>query len=213
MKIGVLGSGDVGRTLGAGLATRGHDVMLGTRSPEKEAIQDWATKSGPRTSAGTFEEAASFGDLVIVATRWDGTENALKLAGRSNFDGKVVLDATNPLTMDGGELTLALGFSDSGGEQVQRWIPSGRVVKAFNTVGAYHMVSPGFAGGPPDMFIAGDDASAKKVVTELASSLGWSVVDLGPLRRARLLEPLAMVWIQHMIDTKSRDHAFKLLRK
>jgi 8-hydroxy-5-deazaflavin:NADPH oxidoreductase len=200
MKIGILGSGDVGRTLGTGLATRGHDVKLGTRSPEKEAIRDWGTKSGPRTSVGTFADAASFGELAIVATRWDGTENALKLA-------------TNPLTMSGGELGLALGFSDSAGEQVQRWLPGARVVKAFNTVGAVHMVDPGFSGGPPDMFVAGDDASAKKVAAELASSLGWSVVDLGPLRRARLLEPLAMVWIQHSIDTRSRDHAFKLLRK
>jgi predicted dinucleotide-binding enzyme len=213
MKIGILGCGDVGRTLGAGLATRGHDVKVGTRSPEKEAIQEWGTKSGPRTSVGTFADAASFGELAIVATRWDGTENALKLAGPSNLEGKVVIDVTNPLTMTGGELGLALGFSDSGGEQVQRWLPGARVVKAFNTVGTVHMVDPGFSGGPPDMFVAGDDTSAKKVVAELASSLGWSVVDLGPLRRARLLEPLAMVWIQHSIDTRSRDHAFKLLRK
>lgn len=213
MKIGIVGSGDVGRTLGAGLATRGHDVKLGTRTPDRETVRDWATKSGPRTSVGTFADAAAFGDLVIVATRWDGTENALKLAGPSTLNGKVVIDATNPLTMKDGELGLALGYTESGGEQVQRWLPGARVVKAFNTVGALHMCDPGFSGGPPDMFLAGDDPSAKKVVAELASSLGWGVVDLGPLRRARLLEPLAMVWIQHAIDTKSRDHAFKLLRK
>jgi 8-hydroxy-5-deazaflavin:NADPH oxidoreductase len=213
MKIGIVGSGDVGRTLGAGFATRGHDVKLGTRTPGKEAVSAWAAKSGPRTSVGTFADAAAFGDLVVVATRWDGTENALKLALPSNLNGKVVIDATNPLTMKDGELGLALGYTESGGEQVQRWLPGARVVKAFNTVGALHMCDPGFSGGPPDMFLAGDDPSAKKVVAELASSLGWGVVDLGPLRRARLLEPFAMVWIQHAIDTKTRDHAFKLLRK
>jgi predicted dinucleotide-binding enzyme len=213
MKIGIVGSGEVGRTLGAGLATRGHDVKLGTRTPDKEAVRDWATKTGPRASVGTVADAAAFGDLVIVATRWDGTENALKLADPSNLNGKVVIDATNPLTMKDGELELALGFTESGGEQVQRWLPGARVVKAFNTIGVLHMVDPGFSGGPPDMFLAGDDASAKKEVAELASSLGWGVVDLGPLRRARLLEPLAMVWIQHAINTKNRDHAFKLLRK
>lgn len=213
MKIGILGSGDVGRTLGAGFAARGHDVKLGTRSPEKEAMREWASKAGPRASVGTFADAASFGEVVVVATRWDGTESALKLARAASLEGKLVIDATNPLTMKDGELGLALGYTESGGEQVQRWLPGARVVKCFNNVGALHMVDPSFAGGPPDMFLCGDDPSAKKVASELASSLGWSVVDLGPLRRARLIEPLAMVWIQHAIDTKSRDHAFKLLRK
>src|SRR5512138_1136689 len=104
MKIGILGSGDVGRTLGAGFAARGHDVKLGTRSPEKESVRDWASKAGPRASVGTFAEAGAFGEVVLIATRWDGTENAIKLAGPASLESKVVIDATNPLTMKEGEL-------------------------------------------------------------------------------------------------------------
>ena len=213
MKIGILGSGDVGRTLGAGLATRGHDVKVGTRSPEKEAIRDWGTKSGPRTSVGTFADAASFGELAIVATRWDGTENALKLAGPSNLEGKVVIDATNPLTMNGGELGLALGFSDSGGEQVQRWLPGAKVVKVYNTVGHAHMVDPKFPGGQPDMFLCGDDDDAKKTVGEITRSFGWGVIDCGGIDKSRLLEPLCILWVDYGIKTGTWNHAYKLLRK
>lgn len=213
MKIGVLGSGDVGRVLGAGLAHRGHEVKLGTREPKSEKIKAWLGQAGSKASAGTFQEAAEFAELAILATAWSGTENAIRLAGPPNLKGKIVIDATNPLAMSPSGLVLAVAGNDSAGERVQKWLPGAKVVKAFNTVGNAHMVDPQFPGGPPDMFIAGNDEGAKGQVGEIAASLGWPVIDLGGIEAARYLEPLAMVWITHVMRMKNSGYAFKLLRK
>ncbi len=214
MKIGILGTGDVGRVLGAGLARLGHDVMIGSRTPESDKLAAWREMAGERASTGTFAEAAAFGELVILATLWSGTENALRMAGPVNMAGKVVIDATNPLAITpGAPPALAIGHTDSGGEQVQRWLPESRVVKAFNIVGNAHMVHPEFPCGPPDMFICGNDAEAKRVVTELCAELGWPTIDIGGIDGARLLEPLCMLWVKYGIATGTRNHAFKLLRK
>ncbi len=214
MRIGVLGSGAVGQALGGGLAALGHEIKMGTREPASEKVRAWVAKSGAKTSAGTLAEAAAFAEIAILATMWAGTENALRLAGANHLAGKVVIDATNPLSFKaGGPPGLALGHTDSGGEQVQRWLPDSRVVKAFNIVGNAHMVKPQFPGGPPDMFVCGNDDSAKKTVGEICAALGWPVGDLGGLECARYLEPLAMVWIVHGFRTGTWNHAFKLLRK
>lgn len=215
MKIGILGSGDVGQALGTGLAKLGHEVKLGTRSPESDKLKAWLARSGGKTSVGTFADAASFGELVILATLWTGTENALRVAKHEHFAGKIVVDTTNPLLFNSEGLPpkLAAGHSDSAGEQVQRWLPKSHVVKAFNTVGNAHMVNPHFPGGPPDMFICGNDAKAKQVVTDLLKSLGWPVIDLGGIESSRYLEPLAMIWVTYGFRTGSWNHAFKLLRK
>ena len=214
MKIGVLGTGDVGRVLGAGLAGLGHEVKIGSRDPKSAKVQEWVKKTGARASSGTFAEAAAIGEIAILATAWSGTENALKLADPRNLAGKVVIDATNPLVFVPNQLpTLALGHTDSGGELVQRALPDSFVVKCFNTVGYLHMVRPNFPGGPPDMFLCGDDEKAKRQAADLCKSLGWCTVDLGPIEAARYLEPLAMVWILHYFRTNSGNHAFKLLRK
>jgi hypothetical protein len=170
-------------------------------------------RAGARASAGTFAEAAAHAEVAVLATLWAGTENALRLAGPQNLAGKVVMDATNPLDFGHMPPRLALGHSDSGGEQVQRWLPGARVVKAFNIVGNAHMVRPQFPGGPPDMFICGDDQAAKRTVGEICAALGWPVNDLGGLEMARYLEPFAMVWIVHGFRSNSWNHAFKLLRK
>ncbi|MBI3539324.1 MAG: NAD(P)-binding domain-containing protein, partial [Candidatus Eisenbacteria bacterium] len=194
MRIGVLGSGAVGQALGGGLSKLGHEVKMGTRDPASDKVQSWVVGTGGKTSAGTFAEAAAFAEVAILATAWAGTESAIHLAGPDHLAGKVVIDATNPLQFGAtGTPTLALGFGDSAGEQVQRWLPRANVVKAFNTVGNAHMVKPEFPGGPPDLFIAGDDPDAKKTVTELAQALGWRVIDLGGIETARYIEPLAMV--------------------
>jgi predicted dinucleotide-binding enzyme len=157
MKVGVLGSGDVGQVLGAGFVALGHEVMMGTRDPKGDKVRAWVAKTGGRSAAGTFAEAA--------------------------------------------------------GERVQRWLLSSRVVKAYNTVGNPHMINPQFQGGPPDMFLCGNDDDAKKQVAEICRAFGWPTVDLGGIEASRYLEPLAMVWIWHYIRTKSGNHAFKLLRK
>jgi 8-hydroxy-5-deazaflavin:NADPH oxidoreductase len=213
VQIGILGSGEVGRKLGAGLAGLGHQVKLGSREPGQDKLKQWAKEAGPRASTGTFAEAAAFGEIAILATLWSGTENALHLAGPENLKHKVLIDATNPLDVSSMPPTLAVGHTDSAGERVQRWVPGARVVKAFNIIGNPHMVKPSFPGGPPDMFICGNDDGAKASVTGLLEELGWSVVDLGGIEGSRYLEPLAMIWILQYFKTRSGDHVFKLLKK
>ncbi len=212
MQIGIVGSGNVGQTLGAGFIESGHEVMIGSRDPEKADLVAWKDRVGDGGRTGTVAEAAAFGDLVVLATAWDGTEAALALAGADHLAGKVLIDATNPMRFTT-RLELTLGFEDSAGEQVQRWLPGARVVKAFNTVGWELMNRPTIDGGPPDLFICGDDEEAKGTVAELARELGWDVFDAGDLAAARFTEPLAMLWIGHAVATGSRNHAFKLLRE
>ena len=214
MKIGILGSGDVGQRLGTGFAGLGHEVKMGTRDPNSDKVKGWISTAGARASAGSFDEAAAFAEIAVLATGWSGTENAIRLADPKNLAGKVVIDVTNPLIFaPNAPPTLALGHTDSGGEQVQRWMPQAHVVKAFNIVGNPHMVNPQFPGGPPDMFICGNDGDAKAAVIEICSAFGWPTIDIGGIESARLLEPLAMLWITIYIRTHSGNHAFKLLRK
>lgn len=211
-RIGVIGSGEVGRTLAAGFVQHGHEVKIGSRTPSK--LDDWAREQGERASTGSFAEVADFAEVVVLATLWSGTLSAIDLAGPERMGGKVVIDATNPLDFGSGfPPSLSLGHTDSGGEQVQRWIPDARVVKCFNCVGHGHMIHPTFVGGPPDMFIAGDDANAKAAVTAICERFGWGVIDCGGITGARLLEPLAILWITHGAHTKNYDHAFRVLRK
>lgn len=217
MKIGVLGTGDVGRVLAAGLAAKGHDVVIGTRDPGADKAHELREQLGEQVRVGSFAEAAEFAEVAVLAVGWDHVHRALELAGPERLAGKVVLDATNPLRFAaaGEPPQLALGHSDSGGEQVQRWLPGARVVKAFNIVGNPHMVDPAFPEGKPDMFIAGDDPAAKALAGELIEALGWPpVIDLGGIEASRYLEPLAMVWITHLFRNGfNGNHAFKLLRK
>lgn len=214
MRIAMLGTGDVGRTLGSGLVARGHDVMMGTRDPGAEKVQAWVREAGKGASAGTFADAARHGELAVLATLWSGTQSALALAGAENLAGKVVVDATNPLVFAANQPpALALGHTDSGGEQVQRWLPGARVVKAFNTVGHAQMVNPDFPGGPPDMFLCGDDPEARRTVAALCQELGWPTIDAGGIQAARLLEPLCILWVTYGMSSGGWNHAFKLLRK
>ncbi|HEU5399166.1 MAG TPA: NADPH-dependent F420 reductase [Gammaproteobacteria bacterium] len=214
MQVGILGSGMVGQALGLGFAKLGHEVKIGTREPGSQKLKPWLAQAGKKASTGSFEETARFADLAVLATLWSGTHEALELAKPGNLAGKVVMDVTNPLLFEPNQPPrLALGFSDSGGEQVQRWLPQAKVVKAFNTVGSGHMVDPKFPGGPPDMFICGDDASAKQTVAGICRNFGWGVVDVGGIAGARLLEPMCILWVQHGLQTGSWDHAFKLLHK
>jgi 8-hydroxy-5-deazaflavin:NADPH oxidoreductase len=213
MKIAILGTGDVGQVLGAAFAALGHQVKMGTRDPQTEKVRAWVKKTGRGVSAGTFAEAAAFGELAVLATAWSGTESALRLTDAKNLAGKLLIDATNPLDFSGGGLRLSVPQAGSGAAQVQRWAQGARVVKAFNCVGNTHMFKPDFPGGPPDMFICGDDAAAKQTVTSLLKDFGWPVIDLGGLENAHYLEALAMIWILHFFQTKNGNHAFKLLRK
>lgn len=214
MKIGILGTGAVGRALASGFLSAGHEVVIGTRDPAGGKATKLAAEVGEGGRVGTFADAAAFAEIAVLATLWKGTEHAIRLAKPENLAGKILIDATNPLDFDHGvPPTLAVGHSDSGGEQVQRWAPDAKVVKAFNIVGNAHMVNPQFPDGPPDMFICGNDEEAKKSVTGILAAFGWPAVDLGGIERSRYLEPLAMVWIVYGFQTNSWNHAFRLLRR
>ena len=214
MKIGILGSGDVGIKLGDGFLALGHTVKIGTRNTTKETITVWIKKHGQEASVGSFEEAASFGEIIVFATSWVATEDIIKLADKASFSRKIVIDVTNPLDFTKGiPPTLAIGHTNSAGETIQRLLPDAKVVKAFNTVGNPHFFHPDFPGGPPTMFICGNDAEAKKIVTNILTEFGWETIDTGGIDSSRLLEPLAMLWINHFFRTNTGNHAYKLLRK
>ena len=213
MKIGVLGTGDVGRSLGTGFIAVGHEVKMGSRAAGNEKARAWVAEAGPKASEGNFADAARFGELIVLATRGVENEAAIRSAGIGSLEGKVVIDATNPLDFSKGQPSLSVGHTDSGGEQVQRLLPKALVVKAFNIVGHAHMFRPQFPGGPPDMFFCGNDAGAKDRVAGILREFGWNVIDLGGIEASRHLEPLCMVWVIHGIRSGSWNHAFKLLRK
>lgn len=217
MNIGVLGTGDVGKVLSAGFKAAGNEVMIGTRDPSSGKLTDWLAQAGKGVQVGTFGRAAAFGEVIVFAIGWAHAKAVIDLANPVNFKGKVVMDTSNPLSFEqqGQPPVLALGHTDSAGEQVQRWLPGARVVKWFNIVGNPHMVKPDFGGNKPDMFICGNDAAAKATAGKLAQQLGWPpVIDLGDISKSRYLEPLAMVWITHFFNTGfNGNHAFKLLRK
>lgn len=210
VNVGVLGSGVVGRVLAAGFMSLGHEVKIGSRTPEK--LHDWIESTGGRVTAGSFTEATQFGDLLVLATLGSGTESAIHLAGHSHFAGKVVIDATNPLDFSVGmPPRLFVGTTDSLGEMIQRWLPDAKIVKAFNSVGSGLMVNPNLPGGPPSMFIAGNDDDAKKVVSQVCDAFGWEAIDCGGIEGSRYLEPLCLVWVIHGIRTGRWTHAFKIL--
>lgn len=210
MRIGILGAGNVGATLGTAWAARGHEVMYGVRDPESAKVQRVLHSTGNGSRAGTVAEAASFGDVILVATPWETTQVALQAAG--SLAGKVLLDCTNPLLPD--LSGLYLGHTTSAAEQVAQWVPGARVVKIFNTTGAANMAEPHFEDEAATMFYAGDDDEAKRVAAQLAADVGFDPVDAGPLTNARLLESLAMLWIYMAVKQRQgTSFAFKLLRR
>lgn len=212
MRIGILGSGDVGKTLAAGFLQRQHEVLVGTRDAGK--LRDWL-KAHPRSSAGSFADAARFGDVVILAVRGSVAAKALRLAGTSNLLNKVVVDVTNPIADQApvnGVLRFFTSLDDSLMERLQKEFSVARFVKAFNSVGHVQMVQPQFPGGPPSMFICGNDAEAKRVVTGLVAELGWEAADMGAVEAARAIEPLCMLWSIPVLRGQGEAHAFRLLR-
>lgn len=213
MKIGILGTGDVGQALGRGFVTLGHEVRMGSRSAANEDAVAWAAEIGPLASAGTFADAAGFGEIVVLATLGIANPAVLESAGPERLRGKVVIDATNPLDFsDGMPPKLAIAGDDSGGEQVQRQLPGAHVVKAFNTVGHALMFRPELPGGPPDMFIAGDDQDAKQRVGAILDDFGWGVIDLGGIESSRYLEAMCMAWVLAGALGGNWNQAFKMLR-
>ena len=214
MKIGVLGTGDVGRAIGRGFITLGHDVLMGSRSAGNDKARAWVNEMGSSASAGTFADAAAFGEIIVLATLGVANDDALRAAGVDRLRGKLVIDTTNPLDFSGGmPPKLAVSGEDSAGERVQRLLPHSHVVKAFNIVGNAAMFRPQFPGGPPDMFIAGNDAGAKERVTGILKDFGWGAVfDLGAIDASRYLEAMCLAWVLSAARDNHWNQAFKMLR-
>ncbi len=212
-RVGVLGSGEVGRRLAAGFHSRGDDVMIGSRDPGKSELREWLSGDGAGIKAGTFAQTAAHGDLLVLAVLGNAAEQAISDAGPENFSGKVVIDAMNPLDFSGGfPPKLSVAGEDSLGERVQRALPDAKVVKAFNTIGSPYFVEPSFSEGPPTMLIAGDDEGAKRTVGDALADLGWSdVVDIGGIESSRELEAICIAWVKIGGRRGAWDHGFKLL--
>lgn len=214
MRVGILGSGMVGQSLARGFAGLGYDVKVGTRDISK--LEKWQKElNSPKVSLGSFAEAASFGEALVIATHGVTTLAAIDMAGKEKFGGKMVIDATNPLDFSKGvPPRFAAELGNSLGEQIQRFIPQAKLVKAFNTVNALTMINAHLEEGRPDLFIAGNDDSAKKWVEELAQKWGWnSCVDIGGITESFWLEAFAMLWIIYGFKNNHWTHAFKLLKK
>lgn len=199
MKIGILGTGIVGNTIGTKLVQLGHDVMMGSRSKTNEKAGAWVKASGPKASQGTFADAAKFGEILFNCTNGMASLEVLKLAGAENTKGKILIDISNPLDFSKGmPPTLSVSNTDSLGEQIQRAFPEAKVVKSLNTMNCKIMVNPSLVPGDHDVFVSGNDKVAKAKVTEILKTwFGWrSVVDLGDITTARGVEQLLPLWLR-----------------
>jgi 8-hydroxy-5-deazaflavin:NADPH oxidoreductase len=211
MNVGIIGSGAVAQTLGAGFLKHGHAVTLGTRDATK--LADWQMKH-PGAKVGSFGDAARFGEVVTLAVKGSVALDALRLAGQDAIAGKVVIDTTNPIAGAppvNGVLQYFTSLDESLMERLQRAYPSARFVKAFSSVGNASMVNPRFAAGPPTMFICGNDAAAKQTVSGVLDQFGWETLDLGAVAAARAIEPLCMLWCIPGFLHNEWTHAFKVL--
>src|SRR5262249_10006701 len=208
MQLAIIGAGNVGATLGRAFAQAGHDVVFGVRDPGSPRVQAALASLGGKGRALPVAEAVADAEVVLLTTPWDGAQDAIAAAG--SLGGRVLVDCTNPL---GPDLGLVIGHTISGGEQVASWAGGARVVKAFNTTGFNNMAQPWYPEGTATMFICGDDAEARRIVQALAAAIGFDVVDCGPLRQARLLEPLAALWISLALGGMGQDIAFRLMRR
>jgi NADPH-dependent F420 reductase len=208
MKIGIIGSGNIGGTLARIWAGKNHEIMLGLRNPQDKKYQDFAGVKNIKLA--TVKEAAEFGNVILMSVPYNAAKNVIKAMG--NISGKVLIDTSNALNvkMDG----LLIGHKTSAAEEIAKMAKGARVVKAFNNLGYQNLTNLDFKGTKADAFICGDDAAAKEIVAGLAKDCGFDVVDAGGLKQARLIEPLAMLWISMAYGLKmGTGIAFKLLKK
>lgn len=215
MKVGVIGSGIVGRVLASAFLQEGYQVMLGSRHVSKAEVVKWQSENA-KGSTGNFEQTASFADIIVLSTGGKVTMNAVELAGKNNFSGKLVIDTTNPIE-DAPPVNGVLKFFTTPGkslmEILQNELPEARFVKAFNSVGNAVMYKPSFNGQIPSMFICGNDAGAKKTVTGILEKFGWETEDMGTAASAGVIESLCILWCIPGFLRNEWTHAFKLLKK
>jgi predicted dinucleotide-binding enzyme len=213
-RIGVIGSGPVGKALADGFLKHGYEVMRGTREPDKLAA--WKREAGARASVGSFDETAKHGEIVVLAVKGTAAESAVAGCGAANLAGKTVIDTTNPIAEAppvNGVLRFFTTLDASLMERLQAQAPAARFVKAFSCVGNTLMVNPQLPGGPPTMFICGNDDGAKDAVKEILVQFGWDISDLGKAEAARAIEPLCILWCIPAFLGEGSLHALKLLRK
>ena len=214
MKIGILGSGVVGQTLANGFIKHGNQVEIGTGNPAK--LNDWIKSAGTNASVGSFEDAAIFGEIIILATKGTAALSVLEKIGNKNLKGKTVIDTTNPIA-DAAPVNGVLQFftnqNSSLMEELQSKFGSANFVKAFSCVGSAFMVNPDFGGVKPTMFIAGNSEDAKSQVKGILNIFGWEIEDMGFAEAARAIEPLCILWCIPGFRENRWTHAFKLLKK
>jgi 8-hydroxy-5-deazaflavin:NADPH oxidoreductase len=212
--VGIIGSGIVGQTLANGFIKHGYDVTIGTNTSSKREELKSRTKGNAKI--GSFEDAAKFGEIVVLATKGTGAEAALKTAGIANLDGKTVIDTTNPIADAppvNGVLRYFTSLDESLMERLQTLAPQAHFVKAFSCVGNAFMVNPDFNGVTPTMFICGNHQGAKNEVQAILDRFGFDVADMGAVEGARAIEPLCMLWCIPGFLSNSWTHAFKLLER
>ena len=212
MKIGIIGSGVVAKTLASAYLQKGYEVKLGTRNADK--LGEWLANAGENASIGSFAEAAEFGEIIFLSVLGEAALEAAELAGAENLKGKTVIDLTNPLDFSGGvppKFTATVG--NSLGEQIQNALPASNVVKAFNTISAAIMIDPQFGSDTATLFIAGNDEKAKEEATKLVKEFGWEVEDLGGIEQSFFLEAFASLWINYGFKNNHWTHAFKFLKR
>jgi len=213
MKVGVLGSGDVAQTLAAGFVKHGHETAIGTRGPAK--LANWQ-KENPKVKVGSFKDTAAFGEVLVLAVKGSAAADVLRAAETGDLDGKLVMDACNPIAdapPQNGILKFFTTLDESLMERLQKEFPKVHFVKAFNSVGAPRMVNPHYKSGKPTMFICGNDDSAKLVAAQILEQFGWETADMGKVESARAIEPLCMLWCSLGFLHNEWTHAFKLLRE
>lgn len=211
-KIGIIGSGVVAQSLGSGFIKHGYEVMLSSRDEAK--LNDWKSKNGDKASTGSFEDAAKYGDLVILAVKGSAAADAIDEAGPQHLKGKTVIDTTNPIDAappENGVLKFFTGLDEALMEQLQERFPDVHFVKSFNSVGNGFMVNPAFK-EKPTMFICGNNDDAKKQVKDILDKFGWEISDMGKAEAARAIEPLCMLWCIPGLRNNEWSHAFRLLK-
>jgi predicted dinucleotide-binding enzyme len=213
-QIGIIGTGNVGKTLAAGFLRHGYHVMIGSRSAEKlQAVQRGI---GEPLAIGTLNEVARFAEIVILAVKGTGALEAIAMIESEQLANKVIIDTTNPIAEAppiNGVFQYFTQSNESLMEQMQRATPNARFVKAWNSVGSLHMVDPKFPGGRPTMFICGNDLDAKHLVSDILNEFGWDAEDMGQMESARAIEQLGRLWCIHYLRSNQRNHVFKLLKQ